>query len=152
MIGVKSNPIISRHIVRNDNDYHRTIMMNTEWVLSYQKYHSHNMRNVISSNRMWCNKIISYYIISYHIQSYHIRTDQIQYNTIQYNTIQYNRVQSDLYKYDNKKPLIAMKSHHISIIRKIQEKPNITNVCCTEQYDIDYQVNVNNYYTKLSLI
>ena len=104
-----------------------------------------------------CDAIKSSHIISYHIISNHIILEQIkyntiQYNTIQYNTIQYNRVQSDLYKYDNKKPLIAMKSHHISIIRKIQEKPNITNVCCTEQYDIDYQVNVNNYYTKLSLI
>ena len=94
-----------------------------------------------------CDAMKSYQIKSYHIKSYHIRTDQIQYNTIQF-----NRVQSDLYKYDNKKSLIAMKSHHISIIRKIQEKPNITNVCCTEQYDIDYQVNDNNYYTKLSLI
>ena len=67
IIEVKSCPIILIHIVQNDNDYYRTKMITTVWVLWYERHRNKDKRIAIRSNQI----------------------KSIQYNTMQSSKIQF---------------------------------------------------------------
>ena len=52
IIEVKSCPIIRVHTVQNDNDYYRTKMITTVWVLWYERHRNKDKRIAIRSNQI----------------------------------------------------------------------------------------------------
>ena len=60
---VKSSPIIRVHTVQNDDDYYRTKMITTVWVLWYEQHRNKHKRIAIRSDQIKLNQMTTNTII-----------------------------------------------------------------------------------------
>ena len=63
IIDVKSSPIIRVHTVQNDNDYYRTKMITTVWVLWYEQHSNKHKRIATRSDQIKLNQMTTKTII-----------------------------------------------------------------------------------------
>ena len=109
IIEVKSCPIILIHIVQNDNDYYRTKMITTVWVLWYERHRNKDKRIAIRSNQI---KSIPYNTIQcnqvkYNFNKYDSMNHWLQWDTTQNDIVDWNWVQQRSYDMIGCAPLIS---------------------------------------------